>query len=408
MKTTRRQFLSTAIGSTAVVSFAARPPQFLLQAAAQELGSREETVLVVVQLSGGNDGLNTIVPYADDDYRKNRPTLAIGQSDILTIDDDCGFHPSMRGFADLLEAGKLSIVQGVGYPNPNRSHFESMDIWHTCNRSKKQRTVGWLGRYLDAAGNSQGGDVPALHLGEKKQPLALAGQDVRVPTVRSLERFRLHGDNQQVRAAVRELASAERASDNNLLTFVQSSISSALAASERVEATGKQYTTQVDYPDTGLAGKLRVIAQLIDAELTTRIYYVDLDGFDTHSQQAGAHTALLGELSGAVSAFISDLSEHGHADRVLLMSFSEFGRRVKENASAGTDHGAAAPMFFAGGRVKPGLIGARPRLNDLADGDLQHHTDFRQVYATVLEDWLHFRSGPILGGEYESLPLIRA
>jgi uncharacterized protein (DUF1501 family) len=306
-----------------------------------------------------------------------------------------------------LEKGRLSIVQGVGYPEPNRSHFESMDIWHTCHQDKTQRSDGWLGRYLDAALRRAGGDVPALHLGGETQPLALAARHVRVPSVRSLERFRLQTDERQLREVVRELAAAERSTGDELLTFIQTSMTSALAASERVEASGQDYKSKVTYPQSDLGQKLRVIAQLVDAGLTTRIYYVELDGFDTHSEQAAAHAALLGQLSGAVSAFLDDIADNGHADRVLLMTFSEFGRRVEENASEGTDHGAAAPMFLAGGRVQPGLVGKHPSLTDLVDGDLKHHTDFRQVYATVLDDWLGWNSATILQQKYQTLPLLR-
>ncbi len=407
MKPTRREFLTTAIGSTAVVAVGARPPEFLLQAAAAESAAHHDTILVVVQLSGGNDGLNTIVPYADDAYRKNRPKLAVAESNVLRIDDYCGFHPSLRGFADLLEDNKLAIIQGVGYPDPNRSHFESMDIWHTCRRNKQQRQTGWLGRYLDATSTSDGRDVPALHFGGEKQPLALAAQEVRVPSLRSVEQFHLRGADDKLQAVVRTLVGAERQQANPLLGFVQTSTSSALAASGRVRAQVRKYDPQAEYPDSPLADRLRIVAQLIEAEMGTRIYYVELDGFDTHAQQADAHAGLLRQLGDAVGAFIRDVAAHDHDDRVLLMTFSEFGRRVKENASAGTDHGAAAPMFLAGSPVQSALVGAHPSLTDLEGGDLRHHTDFRQVYASVLQQWLHWESESILDRRYDTLPLIR-
>ena len=402
MQSTRREFLQTG----AVISLGAVAPGYLLEAAAQDAKSRKETILVVVQMSGGNDGLNTIVPYADEVYRRSRPTLAIGADQVLKIDESVGFHPSLRGFADLLEAGKLAIVQGVGYANPNRSHFESMDIWHTCTRKKHRRTDGWLGRYLDGTVKGDGGDLPALHLGAEKQPLALAARDVRVPSVSSLERFRLQtGGNRKLERAIKELAAAERAGENELLEFIKSSTTSALASSRRVEKASKGYKTPVEYPKTDLAGKLRVVAQLIDAGLSTRIYYTAIDGFDTHSTQAAAHASLLNRLGGAINAFIEDVSHHGHGDRVVVMSFSEFGRRVKENASKGTDHGAAAPMILAGNRVKPGLIGRHPSLADLEQGDVTFHTDFRRVYASVLKDWLGFKTEPVLRAKYEPLSI---
>lgn len=407
ISTTRREFLRTTLGASAVLSLGTAAPAFLLNAAAQAPASVEETILVVVELTGGNDGLNTVAPYADDAYRKARPKLGLSADQVLKIDDYCGFHPSLRGCADLLEAGQLAVVQGVGYPNPNRSHFESMDIWHTCYHKTQPRADGWLGRYLDAARNEVGRDVPALHLGSEKQPLALTAQHVRVPSIQSLERFRLLGaDRQQLQATIRELAAERQAPADGLLEFVQTSTSAALNASERVEAAAKEYKTDAVYPETDLATKLRTVAQLIDAGLGTRVYYVSLDGFDTHSEQAEAHAALLKQWSEAVSTFIKDLIQHSHGQRVLVVTFSEFGRRLAENASEGTDHGAAAPVFLAGPRVAAGLHGKPPALTDLDDGDPRHHTDFRQVYATLLGDWLKWPSEPILGARYQSLPLI--
>ncbi len=407
MKTTRRQFLSTAVGSATIVSLSPIVPHFLVQAAANENNSCGESILVVVQLSGGNDGLNTVIPYADDEYYRNRFTLAIGRGQVRKIDDHVGLHPAMKGFSDLLEDGKLSVVQGVGYPNPNRSHFESMDLWHTAHQVGGQRTFGWLGKYLDATSRADGRDVPAMHFGAEKQPLALNAERIRVPSIQSLERFRLEvGGNQQLRSAIEKLASAPRSESGDLLQFVQRSSAAALATSKRVEQALGNYKTEVNYPGSGLGGKLRTVAQLIDAGMSTRIYYVTLDGFDTHSNQVGAHYGLLQQLSDAASAFITDIVQHGHGDRVLLMTFSEFGRRVKENASQGTDHGAAAPMFLAGGKVRAGLIGKHPSLTDLEDGDLKFHTDYRRIYATVLDNWFGWKSDSIIGGKFDHLPLL--
>jgi uncharacterized protein (DUF1501 family) len=408
MRTTRRNFLTVTAGSAAAVSLGGAMPRFLLRAAEQPGAADGDNVLVVVQLSGGNDGLNTIVPFADDAYYQARPQLAIARDQVLKIDDHLGFHPAARGLADLLEGQELSIVQGVGYPNPNRSHFESMDIWHTCLRKDQPRSDGWLGRYLDAAARKSGGDLPALHLGGEEQPRALSAQQVRVPSVRSLDRFRLQlaEGNVDVKT-IERLAGEDRQTTNDLLGFVQSSTTAALDASRRVEQAGKGYKTDVAYPENELGQNLRTVAQLIDSGLSTRIYYLTLDGFDTHSQQADAHAALLGKLGSAVQAFIEDTGRHGHGDRVLLMAFSEFGRRVQENASAGTDHGAAAPLLLAGQRVRPGLLGRHPSLTDLEEGDLKFHTDFRRVYATVLQRWLNWPSAEVLGGSYEPLDALR-
>lgn len=404
----RRRFLQSALGSSAVISLGAAAPAVFQQAVAGD-DNAKETILVVVQLSGGNDGLNTVIPFNDPTYQKNRPTLAIPPADVLSIEDGLGFHPAARGLADLLEDDQLAIVQGIGYPNPNHSHFESMDIWHTCQRKRKgnPRTTGWLGRYLEDASDATGGDPSALHLGSEKQPLALAAETTRVPSISSLDRFRLQdGGDGDVRDVIGNLSRAERDEGDPLLSFIQTSTTAALDASRRVEEARQDYKTPVEYPEHDLASKLRTVAQLIDAGLKTRVYYLQLDGFDTHSQQGAAHAVLLGRLGSAVSAFVKDVKHHGHDKRVLVMAFSEFGRRVKENASEGTDHGAAAPLFLAGSRVQAGVHGKPVSLSDLQDGDLKFHTDFRRVYATLLEKWLEVPSQAVLGGEYKPLDIL--
>lgn len=408
MRSDRREFLRTTLGTSAVISLGATVPDFLRQAAAAN-ANKQETVLVVVQLSGGNDGLNTVIPFKDDTYRSNRPTLAIPQSDVLKINDSLGFHPSARGLADLLEDNSLAIVQGVGYDKPNRSHFESMDIWHTCQRKDDTRTTGWIGRYLDASQATAQGASLALHLGHEKQPFALTAEDVRVPSISSLAEFRIDDrGNKKLRSTISKLSSAERKQNDSILGFLQSSTTTALQASERVEEASRDYKTPVDYPESALATKLKTVAQFIDSGLGTRIYYVTLDGFDTHSQQAGAHGVLLSQLGGAVSSFVKDIKHHGHADRVAVLAFSEFGRRVKENASEGTDHGAAAPLFLAGSKVRSGLIGDQPSLTDLEDGDVKFHTDFRRVYAAVLDNWLGWESESVLKGKFAPVDVFRA
>ena len=409
----RRSFLKQSLGSASLVALAPAIPQFLMSASARAAEASGETVLVVVQLSGGNDGLNTLVPYADDAYLKGRPSLKVAKETVRRIDDHVGLHPSMEGMSKLLENGQLGIVQGVGYPNPDRSHFSSMDVWHTADRETANtgmmsgsgpgaRATGWIGRCLDVQSlGGAGGDLPGLHLGtgSNRLPLALVGDDVRVASVQALEGFKLEdGDDARLRAAVEAAAAARRGTGDDLISFLQRSTLSALQSSQQVQESLKSYSTDVAYPDSGLARRLKTVAQLIDAGRGTRVYYLELDGFDTHANQAAAHAALLTELSGALAAFAQDLDKHGHGKRVLTMTFSEFGRRVRENASQGTDHGAAAPMFLAGGRVKPGLLGKHPSLTDLDnEGDLRFTTDFRSVYAGVLEHWLGVRSASVLG-----------
>jgi uncharacterized protein (DUF1501 family) len=406
--TTRRDFLRTA-GSAAVLSLSPGLPGVLAAAAAQQPSTKGDTVLVVVQLSGGNDGLNTIVPHGDDAYHKNRFTLRVRKENAIKIDDYAGFHPSMRPFSELLEKKRLAIVQGVGYPHPNRSHFESMDIWHTARQEADRRHTGWLGRYLDALSTKGAApsDVPALHLGGERAPLALSALTAQAASVRSLDQFRYSdGGDSRFRGTFEKTAGGARSDANDLVRFLQSSTTAALTSSERVHAAIRDYKPAAKYPGTGLAGRLRSVAQLIDAGLATRIYYVALDGFDTHSDQGEAHANLLAELSGAVGAFIDDLAQHGHGNRVLVMMFSEFGRRLRENASRGTDHGAAAPMFLAGGRVRPGLIGRHPSLTDLDDGDPKFHTDFREIYAAVLQTWLGWNTDGILDAKFKPAEIL--
>lgn len=421
LTTSRRKFLasvSAAAGATAgMVCLSGRAPQFLLESAA--LGAEAaagEKILVVVQLSGGNDGLNTVVPFRDERYTAARPSLAFDKNAVLKIDSDLGFHPGLKGMAKLLEDRKLSILQGVGYPNPNRSHFESMDIWHTAHLAAtgkeafaEKRDGGWLGHTCDLhqAELKKSSDPAVIHLGEEVQPLALAARDMPALSIRSLDNFRLDtGNNDQQRQAIQGATSAARQSPNDLLKFVQTRATSALEVSQRLAQSTQTYKTSVSYPGTSLAGKLKNIAQLIDAGLATRVYYVALDGFDTHSDQAAAHAGLMAHLGDALAAFGEDLSAHGQQDRVMTLVFSEFGRRVSENASRGTDHGAAAPVFLMGSKVVPGLIGKMPSLGDLEDGDLKFHTDFRRIYAALLENWLGWPSVPVLGEGFSPLKVI--
>lgn len=409
MSVTRRKFLTTGAASAAVITSASHVPGMLLQAAsARSTTERADNVLVVVQLSGGNDGLNTVVPYADDVYAKNRFQTRISAGAVHKIDDYLGFHPSMVGMHRLFQEQQLSIVQGVGYPNPNRSHFESMDIWHTAQPEVTgvARQVGWLGKHLDQRddGNRAAKEVLGVHLGTDVQPIALAGLNVQVPSIGSFDDFRFENMGDPRLNAIRERLISTTGSDSNeLLAHVRAAAQTALASSRRVRQAIERTSASSEYPQTDLGKKLRGIAQLIHAGLATRIYYVTLDGFDTHSLQAESHAGLLRELSGAVTAFIDDLAGSGQSKRVLLACFSEFGRRVKENASRGTDHGAAAPLFLAGGSLRGGLVGKHPSLTDLDDGDLKFHTDFRRVYASILENWLGVESVPILGGKFRPL-----
>lgn len=406
----RRDFLKTS----SLIALGASVPNFLARTAAQaplaqNPGARD-TILVVLQLTGGNDGLNTVIPYADPQYARLRPTLRQERNQVRRINDQIGLHPSLSGIADLLQDNAACIVQGVGYPNPSQSHFRSMDIWHAASTAATL-TDGWIGRALR--------HIPAassFHLAGNNEvaPLALTGAPVRVPTITSLQDFQLRveaagaADRRAQQTIIEQSAEGPQAQSGGLLDFVQRTAVNTYAASHRLQEIGRNYTPRVPYPATALANQLRLAAQLIDAGLGARLFYVSLDGFDTHAGQAEPHANLLRTVSEAVSAFFRDLSERGHRDRLLIMTFSEFGRRAAENGSRGTDHGSAAPMFLIGGRVQPGLVGAHPSLTNLEDGNLRHHTDFRQVYAAVLERWLGVPSRQVLGQEFQPVSVFRA
>lgn len=405
MKLSRRQLL--AASAPAAVSLCGLSPRCLSWAAEQAQRTDRDRILVVLQLSGGNDGLNTVIPYRHDTYRKARPTLAISRNDVLDIDGEVGFHPAAQGFRQLLEDQQLAIVHGVGYPNPNRSHFESMDIWHTCLRKSDDRPDGWLGRTVDQVQSQQQLDVPALHLGHRKQPYALVSQTHRVPSVKSLDQFRLELNRSDALSTIRENVLENRTSSSPLLDFVQTSTSTAIDVSRQLQNSIREYEPAVSYPDSQLAREFKTVAQLINANLSTRVYYLELDGFDTHASQADAHAILLKTVGDALAAFQADLSSHGHADRVTTFCFSEFGRRVAENASKGTDHGTAAPVFLVGSQVQAGFIGQLPNLDKLENGDLLHQTDFRQIYSGILQDWLQVDPQAILPGRHTPVQMFR-
>jgi uncharacterized protein (DUF1501 family) len=400
---TRREFLKASLATGSLVSWGLTVPTFLGRTAAAappagKPGARD-TLLVVVQLTGGNDGLNTVIPYTDPEYAKLRPTLKVPKDQVRKLDDHVGLHPAMEGLAGLLQDQALCVVQGVGYPNPSQSHFRSMDIWQAANTAETL-TEGWIGRALKGLP-----PTPTFHLAGNNEsaPLALAGAPVRAPSITSLEDFQLktaavsRSDNTQQRAVIEGAAKAPTGA-SSLLDFVQRTAVNTYDSSRRLQEIGKNYQPKVPYPNTPLAQHLRLAAQLIDADLGARIFYVSIDGFDTHANQQNAHANLLRTVSDAMTAFYKDLAARGHKERVLLMTFSEFGRRARENGSRGTDHGSAAPMLLVGGKVRAGVVGAHPNLTALEIGNLKHHTDFRQVYAAVLDGWLGVPSKDVLGG----------
>jgi len=419
MSQTRRDFLRTSLGSSALLSLGAGLPSWLSRPAlaAAPRGNAGETVLVVVQLAGGNDGLNTVVPYDDDVYARSRPTLRLPADKVHKIDASLGLHPQMQAFKRLYEEGHLSILQGVGYPSPSGDHAVAMQDWQTARPHQPHCQTGWLGRAVDNAYDAHDpGEVkvPAVFIGQIPRPLSLNAQNVVVPALRSLNDYTLRtmpgtAGGQAHGRRLTELAQLPRADDRTLtLDFLRRSSLAAYAASQRVEAAAAAQDSAgaAAYPPFQLAHTLRIVAQLIRAELGIRIYYTELGGnepggFDTHANQRDNHGALLRQLSESVAAFIDDLKRDKLLDRVLLMTFSEFGRTVKENGRRGTDHGSAAPLFLAGGKVKRGLIGEHPNLSDLENGGQKFHTDFRRIYATALERWLGFDSASVVGQEFQ-------
>ncbi len=409
---TRREFLTQGLG---LVGVGAVLPNFLLQTALAGPKARSgERVLVVLQLNGGHDGLSAVVPFGNDDYARNRSTTRLGTEELHKINDTIGLHPNLKGCMELLDQHAFAVIQGVGYPNPNRSHFKSMDIWHLADNSGRAMTTGWLGRYCDQAFKAKPDPKLAVAIGSEKSPLALHGKDYTGISLQQPETYRFfadQGDNRLGRQ-YRELSemAANDKSANSSLKFVGKTAVAANASSDEILKMSQKYTAKVSYPRTPLGTSLQTVAALIAGRLSTRINYVYLGGFDTHSGQKQRHDRLMTELSDAVVAFQKDLTDQGNADRVLTMSFSEFGRRVRENGSQGTDHGTAGPMFLFGPKVKPGLHGEHPSLAaaDLDHGDLQHRIDFRSVYGTVLDKWLGTDSEAILGQKHPLLDVVKS
>lgn len=435
---TRREFLRSTV-LTSALSWTV--PTFLantfsaLQAdaanrATQITTGRDSTILVILQMAGGNDGLNTVIPYQNDFYRKARPRLGIAAKDVLKLNNDVGLHPGLRCFKELYDAGELSVIQGVGYPNPNRSHFRSTEIWQTATDSNRFEKYGWLGRYFD---NACPGADPTVGVNIGRQmPQAFTAKNPKGVSVDNPQNYRfissesgMKGETDLMEQSFRELNEQEAADVNSGATigaiggptargngspldFLERTALDAQVSSDQIRAISNRTETQVNYPSSQLGNGLKLVAKLIGGGLPTRIFYVSQGGYDTHTNQAGAQERLLRDLGDSVKSFTDDMKAQGNMSRVLLMTFSEFGRRVAENANGGTDHGAAAPMFVIGNKVKAGLLGRYPSLApaDLFQGDLKYTVDFRSVYAGVLENWLKTRSEPILGRRFQPLTLV--
>ncbi len=431
---TRRAFLQN---STLFASAALTVPAFLQSSAfalprpmeglSSIAGVDEDKILVVIQLSGGNDGLNTLVPFGQDGYQRVRSRIALSANEVLKLDRNggLGLHGAMSGFKNLYDQGLCGIVQGVGYPNPNRSHFASMDIWHTADTNGTGD--GWLGKYVDSqccgygsgtpgkdqASTPQDPPPPLIAIG-KTAPLMMHGRTQMPVAIEDADMYQWTGDKMGKDLSDAYHEAVERNServmeDDNKSFLVRTAMDAQVSSTKIRKAIGSE--SLVQYPNTRLGSQLSMVASMIRAGMPTRVFYVSHGSFDTHANQGGlqgTHARLLQQLSQAVEAFYNDLKAQENDARVLSMCFSEFGRRVGQNGSGGTDHGTAAPMFLFGPMVNPGLHSRYPSLTDLDNGDLKYTADFRQVYSEILDGWLTAPSKDVLGRGYQHLRVLKS
>jgi len=439
---TRRDFLRTtvlggALSWTVPVFLAdtfAALQSVAADSATQIVTGKDSTILVVLQMAGGNDGLNTVVPYVNDFYHRARPKLGLSAQQVLDLNGQIGFHGAMTGFKSLFDAGNLAVVQGVGYPNPNRSHFRSTEIWQTASDEDKVEKYGWLGRYFD---NACSGADPTIGVTIGSQmPEAFFAKTPKGICFNNPQNYRFLSNNhprpgqpdmtEEAYEKMNTVAGSDPAPDDNsggtisslaagmpmqggsVTDFIERTALDARISSDKVREIAARFQNQATYPGSQLGNSLRLVAKLIGGGMATRVYYVSQGGYDTHTNQVGTQQRLLKDLGDSVQAFVTDLKAQNNLQRVLVMTFSEFGRRVAENANGGTDHGAAAPMFIVGDKVKAGLLGTYPSLapQDLYQGDIKYTVDFRNVYAGILENWLKTPSAPVLGRQFEPLQLV--
>jgi len=396
----RRDFLkSSGLASTSMLI-----PSFLSDfKVSQLLKSRAGKVLVVVQLSGGNDGLNTIIPYRNDLYYKNRPTLGVKNTEVLKVSDDLGFNPALQPLQSLYDDGVMTVVNSVGYPNPDRSHFRSMDIWHTASDSNEYLSSGWIGRYLDS--NCNNCEIPyhALEVDDSLS-LALKGTKRNGFAASNPEQLKRTASNKFIQAAAKNAGSDH---DEENVAYLYKVLIDTQQSADYLYQKAKVHQSKVVYPQSAFAKDLQQIAELITADTDTKIYYVTLSGFDTHANQRNPQERLLKGYAEAMKAFVMDLKQNNLLDDTLIMTFSEFGRRVKQNASNGTDHGTANNLFLMGGKLqKPGFYNDAPNLTNLDEGDLKFEIDFRNIYSTLLDKWLDAPAGQILNGNFKNLQFV--
>lgn len=393
----RRDFIQVGALATASLMM----PKFLKAFEKRAMVPAGNKVLVVLQFSGGNDGLNTVIPVRNDIYYNARPKLGIVKEKSLLITDEVGLNPALIGFKELYDNGNLGILNSVGYPNPDRSHFRSMDIWQSGSNSKDYVNTGWLGRYLDA--QCSGCDKPTQAL-EVDDVLSLALKGDKSKGLAVKDPGRLY--NTSHKKYFKDI-NADHHHDEETVDYLYKTLSETLSSAEYIFDQSKVHPSSQMYPATELGKNLKTVSSLIMSDINTKVYYVSLGSFDTHVNQDNQQTRLFTELNDAIAAFTRDLKANNRFDDVLLMTFSEFGRRVSQNASGGTDHGTANNMFFIGGGLKQkGLINTMPDLADLNEGDLKYKVDFKDVYATVLNKWLSADDRKILGRQSQYLNFI--
>ncbi|MED6334733.1 MAG: DUF1501 domain-containing protein [Planctomycetota bacterium] len=360
--------------------------------------------LVLIQLSGGNDGLSTVVPYGDDAYGAARRRTLVPSAGLHKLDKYRGLHPNLGKLARLYKEGGLAIVEGVGYPGPVRSHFKSLDVWHTASLRGRAAGEGWVGKVCATAWGESVLPELVVHLGGKV-PYSLHSLEHPAVAFEIPESYRWLGEGHEAETFRKGNDGGEK---RGVLDRLRGVLRDAQESSSRIRSAAKAYESDVDYPDTSFGRGLRVIAGLVEARLGTRIFSIELGGFDTHNNQKASHDGLMTTVDDALNAFLRDLAGREAGAQTLVMVFSEFGRRVEENGSGGTDHGKAAPMFLAGAPVAGGLYGAHPSLTELDGGDLGFTTDFRSVYATAIEDWLGISHAEALGSTFDRIPFLRS
>jgi len=395
----RKEFIQ--IGSLATASLML--PKFLKAFEGRTMVPAGNKVVVILQLSGGNDGLNTVIPFRNDLYYKARPRLGIVKDKALALTDEAGLHPALSAFKEFYDDGSLAVLNNVGYPNPDRSHFRSMDIWHTASQSTEYWNHGWVGRYLDAQCNGCDKPTQAIEIDDILS-LALKGENMKGIAVKDPRR--LYGTaNEKFFRDVMKNHTDEKGEQP--VDYLYKTMAETLSSADYIFQQSRLHPTNAEYPKTDLGNSMKTIASLIFSEINTKVYYVSLGSFDTHIGQEGQQQRLFTEMNDAMRAFVKDLKANGRFNDVMLFTFSEFGRRVAQNASGGTDHGTANNMFLVSGGLKQkGLINELPDLADLDEGDLKYKVDFKNVYATVLNKWLKADDKAILGKKYDYLNFI--